>query len=74
MNGPTNEVWIDPWVRYLKENGVDILTNTELIKINYKKKYITSVDIKQNGMMKQLRSKEYILSMNPFNTVDVLHL
>ena len=37
MNGPTNNVWINPWIRYLKEKGVDILTNTELVKINHKK-------------------------------------
>jgi 15-cis-phytoene desaturase len=23
LNGPTNEVWIDPWLNYLKEKGVD---------------------------------------------------
>ena len=72
MNGPTNDVWIDPWIRHLKEKGVDILTNTELVKINYKKNNITSVEIKQNGIIYQLKAKEYILSINPFNTVDIL--
>jgi uncharacterized protein with NAD-binding domain and iron-sulfur cluster len=71
MNGPTSDVWIEPWVVYLKEKGVDILTNTELVKINYNNN-ITSIDIKQNGAINQLRSKEYILSINPFNTVDIL--
>ena len=72
MNGPTSDVWIIPWVKYLKENGVHFLTNTELVKINYKKNSITSVEIKQNGMIQQLRSKEYVLSINPFNTLDIL--
>ena len=72
MNGPTSDVWINPWIRHLKENGVDILTNTELVKINYNKKNITSVEIKQNGKINQLSAKEYILSINPFNTVDIL--
>ena len=72
MNGPTNDVWINPWIKHLKENGVDILTNTELVKINYKQTNITSVEIKQNGMIKRLKAKEYILSINPFNTVDIL--
>jgi len=72
MNGPTTDVWINPWVKYLKENGVDILTNTELVKINYTKNNITFVEIKQNGMIKQLKAKEYVLSINPFNTVDIL--
>ena len=72
MNGPTNDVWINPWIKHLKENGVDILTNTELVKINYNKNNITSVEIKQNGKISQLKAKEYILSINPFNTVDIL--
>ena len=72
MNGPTSDVWINPWIRHLEANGVDILTNAELVKINYKKNNITSVDIKQNGIISQLKSKECILSINPFNTVDIL--
>jgi len=73
MNGPTSDVWINPWIKHLKENGVDMMTNTELVKINYNNNNnITSVDIKQNGAIKQLQSKEYVLSINPFNTVDIL--
>ena len=72
MNGPTSDVWIEPWVKYLKEKGVDIWTNTELIKINHKKDHISFVEVKQNGIIYQLKAKEYILSINPFNTVDIL--
>jgi len=70
--GPTSDVWIEPWVQYLKKNGVDILTNTELLKINYKKNNICSVEVRQNGMINKITAKEYILSINPFNTLDVL--
>ena len=72
MNGPTSDVWINPWVKYLKEKGVEFLTNTELVKINYDKNNITFVEIKQNGIINQLNAKEYILSINPFNTLDIL--
>ena len=72
MNGPTNDVWIDPWIKYLEEKGVEFLTNTELVKINYYKNNITCVEIKQNGIINQLNAKEYILSINPFNTLDIL--
>ena len=72
MNGPTSNVWIEPWVNYLKSKGVDILTNTELLKIIYKKNNITSVKIRKNGIIRQLNANEYILSINPFNTIDIL--
>ena len=74
MNGPTSDVWINPWVKYLKDNGVAILINTELVRINHEENHISSVEIKlkQYGTVQRLHAKEYILSMNPFNTVDVL--
>jgi uncharacterized protein with NAD-binding domain and iron-sulfur cluster len=72
MNGPTSDVWINPWIKYLKEKGVEFLTNTELVKINYDKNNITFVEIKQNGIINQLNAKEYILSINPYNTLDIL--
>jgi len=72
MNGPTNNVWINPWVRCLKENGVDFLTNTELVKINRTNNSITSVEVKHYGIIKYFTAKEYVLSINPFNTVDIL--
>jgi len=71
-NGPTSDMWINPWVKYLKKNGVDILTNTELVKINYSENNISFVEIKQNGIIKQLKAIDYVLSINPFNTVDIL--
>jgi len=30
LNGPTNEVWIDPWIAYLKSRGVKFFTGIEL--------------------------------------------
>ena len=72
MNGPTSDMWINPWIKYLKKKKVEFLTNSELVKINYNNNNITSVEVKQNGMINQFKSKEYILSINPFNTVNVL--
>lgn len=72
MKGPTNNMWIDPWKNYLQENGVDIMINTELIKINSEKNNIISVEINQNNTIKILNAKEYILAINPYNTVDIL--
>jgi uncharacterized protein with NAD-binding domain and iron-sulfur cluster len=72
MNGPTSDVWINPWTKYLKDKGVNFLTNAELVKINYNGNNITSVDVKQNENIKKFVAKDYILSTNPFNTVDIL--
>ena len=34
LNGPTSEVWIDPWVRYLRHLGVDLRCDTRVIEIH----------------------------------------
>jgi uncharacterized protein with NAD-binding domain and iron-sulfur cluster len=43
LNGPTNEVWIDPWVDYLKGLGVWFHDGYELDSIQFDDRRITSV-------------------------------
>ena len=72
MNGPTSDVWIKPWEKYLKKKGVKFLNNTELIKINNIKNKITSIEVNNNGIIKYFKANDYVLSINPFNTTDIL--
>jgi uncharacterized protein with NAD-binding domain and iron-sulfur cluster len=37
LNGPTNEVWIEPWLAHLKSFGVDYYFNSDVSSINYDK-------------------------------------
>jgi 15-cis-phytoene desaturase len=50
LNGPTNEVWIDPWLHYLREQGVDYRLGAEVKAIHCKDGRITGVDILENGV------------------------
>jgi uncharacterized protein with NAD-binding domain and iron-sulfur cluster len=34
LNGPTNEVWIDPWVRLLRSKGVRFRTGTTIVGLD----------------------------------------
>jgi uncharacterized protein with NAD-binding domain and iron-sulfur cluster len=34
LNGPTNEVWIEPWLAYLRSRGVEYHLNAEVKSIN----------------------------------------
>jgi len=73
MNGPTSKVWIEPWVKYLKNEGVHFMNNTELIKFNYDNNKIISADVRhKNGFRQILKAKEYILATNPYNTLKIL--
>jgi len=35
LNGPTNDVWIDPWVDYLKRLGVEMHLGTSITGLDY---------------------------------------
>jgi len=71
MNGPTNEVWIKPWIKYLKKQGIDFINNSKLINFNHMNNSIVSVNIKINGVKNVLIAKEYILATNPYGTLDI---
>jgi hypothetical protein len=74
MNKPTNEAWIDPWIKYLKSKGLKIFLNSELIKINTYNGNIISVDINQNDNKMVLKADEYILAINPFNAEHLFNI
>lgn len=71
MNGPTSEVWIKPWIKYLKSNGVEFMNNTELVRLNYKNNNIVSAEIKRTDGLYSIKAKEYIIAINPYNAVNV---
>lgn len=50
LNGPTNDVWINPWLDYLKSKGLKYHLNSPVKHINTdKKENISHVVIEQDG-------------------------
>ena len=47
------------------------MNNTELVKLNFTDGKISSAIVKNNGFAEKLESKEYVIAMNPYNTVDI---
>jgi uncharacterized protein with NAD-binding domain and iron-sulfur cluster len=45
LNGPTNEVWIDPWVEYLEELGVEFHPATPARTLEFDGRRITGVEL-----------------------------
>lgn len=48
LNGPTNEVWIEPWLRYLRDRGVEYHLNAEVKSINCEQGRIKSVTVRED--------------------------
>lgn len=49
LNGPTNEVWIEPWLDYLRSRGVEYHLNAEVKSINCEGGRIKSATVSEDG-------------------------
>src|SRR6478735_9432695 len=53
LDGPTNLVWIDPWLAYLESRGVRYVKNARVEEILYENGRITGVVARQQGQQGQ---------------------
>ncbi|MCW3083973.1 MAG: phytoene dehydrogenase [Bacteroidetes bacterium] len=72
LNAPTNEAWINPWVKHLKEQGVQFFINCPTVKINSDKKQITSVTVKQEDGSELIVTADYYISAMPVERIAPL--
>ena len=63
LNGPTNEVWLAPWVEYLRQRGADLQTGATIRSFRADATGITSVAIEQNGESREIKADYYIAAM-----------
>lgn len=68
LRGPSSEYWFDPWVKYLKDNGIKFhwsnsLTKLEFDGINISKAFCGG---------EKIHADFYILAINPFATAKIL--
>jgi 15-cis-phytoene desaturase len=63
LNGPTNEVWIDPWLAHLRRRGVDYRLGAEATRIECRGGRITGVLLQQDGVPSRLEADHYILAV-----------
>lgn len=73
LNGPTNEVWIEPWLAHLKTFGVDYYFHRLITSINYANGKITSATIKDRKTQQEYEVKgDYYIVALPVEVVDRL--
>ena len=63
LNGPTNDVWLAPWVTYLQQRGVDFQSGTSIKAFNTSAAGITSVSAETNGAARQIAADYYISAL-----------
>lgn len=63
LNGPTNEVWIDPWVQYLQSLGVEFHGGARLISFQMNGGAVSSVTIEENGVQQDIAADYYVCAL-----------
>jgi uncharacterized protein with NAD-binding domain and iron-sulfur cluster len=54
LNGPTNDVWLYPWLNYLKDKGVKYFHNQEVTKLEIEKGKISGARVTDRSTGKEL--------------------
>lgn len=68
LKGPSSEYWFEPWIEYLKGQGVDFHWRQPLTGLEFDGKQITCA----TAGSEIVRGDRYILAMNPFMTAEIL--
>src|SRR6516164_968707 len=63
LDGPTNLVWIDPWLKYLESSGVEYIKNAEVEEILCENGRITGAVARQQGKRTVVRGDHYVAAL-----------
>lgn len=63
LNGPTNEVWLNPWLGYLRQLGVDFHPSTTIAKFNADEAGIASVSAQSGDTVVEITADYYIAAL-----------
>lgn len=63
LNGPTSDVWLTPWVSYLRQQGVDFQGGTTIQALHASGAGITSVTADTNSQSRELTADYYISAL-----------
>jgi uncharacterized protein with NAD-binding domain and iron-sulfur cluster len=63
LDGPTNEVWIDPWVQHLRSKGVVLHTDSAVERLVVEGDRISGVQLKINGKIEIPKADYYVAAL-----------
>jgi uncharacterized protein with NAD-binding domain and iron-sulfur cluster len=63
LNGPTNDVWIDPWLRHLRALGVDYRMGAEVTAIGCRRGRVTEVTAREGRTTAVLTADHYVAAV-----------
>ena len=69
LNGPTNDVWIDPWLRYLTGRGVRYRLNAVVTGIRCEAGRITGVTCTEGGAAPRTEDADHYIAAVPMEAM-----
>ncbi len=72
LNGPTNDVWIDPWVKYLVSKGVSYQLNAKVKAVNFESGRIKDVTVDASGTSRKIDGDYFIFALPAEDIVDLI--
>lgn len=63
LDGPTSEVWIDPWIEHLEDLGVGLRQGCKITGIDCSGKRITGVSVSVGGQTEQIVADHYVAAL-----------
>jgi len=63
LNGPTNDVWIEPWLSYLKSRGLIYHLDTEVTAIHMNGGRVSGVTVRNAGRTRSIEADYYVAAL-----------
>jgi len=63
LNGPTNDVWLNPWLKYLRDRGTVYHTDTEVRAIRCERGEIRSATVSYAGVTREVKGDYFIAAL-----------
>jgi uncharacterized protein with NAD-binding domain and iron-sulfur cluster len=63
LNGPTNDVWIDPWLTYLRGQGVEYQLNTRVRSIEMDGGVVRGVTVEHDRKVSEVHADYYVSAL-----------
>jgi uncharacterized protein with NAD-binding domain and iron-sulfur cluster len=63
LNGPTNDVWIDPWLTYLRGRGVEYHLNARVRSIEMDGGVVRGVMVEQDRAVREVTADYYVSAL-----------
>jgi uncharacterized protein with NAD-binding domain and iron-sulfur cluster len=63
LNGPTNEVWVNPWLKYLQDRGVVYHLNADVRSIHYARGAVRSASVAIGSRVEEVLGDYFIAAL-----------